>query len=116
MKKPIKFRESELEEIVNSPAVAAPTVIIDPHHERRDWSEVVIPVGADRLTATTYLPGLAGDITEWSIRGAQRVARVMSAAGAFMVLGTLGSRYLVTPTASSSQLFMAILAPSGWGK
>jgi hypothetical protein len=97
------------------PKAAAPA-IIKPRPERRDWSEVQIPVGATALERLTYVPGLCGDGTNWITDSAPRPCRLMSLGVMLVVLGTIGGRLILGPSDSATHLYIIIIGDSGFGK
>jgi hypothetical protein len=82
----------------------------------RQWSEVVVPKGANDLETLTYVPGLVGDVVEWIVLGARRPNRMMALGVASVVVGTLIGHRIQGPTRSSTHLNMILLAPTGSGK
>jgi len=98
--------DAELERVVNGFSIATP----------RKWSEVVVPKGATKLDALTYVPGLVGDVVRWTVACAPRPNRMMALGSALGVVGTVIGRHIMTPREGATHLFIAILLKSGWGK
>ena len=82
----------------------------------RTWDEVVVPRGASKIEALTYVPGLVGAIVDWIVAGAPRPSRVMALAVALGVVGTLIGRRVEGPRGQATHLMIFVLAPSAWGK
>jgi hypothetical protein len=80
------------------------------------WSSVVVPANATDLQRLTYVPGLIGEITEWIVRSAPRPNRMMAMSVGAVVVGTLIGRRIQGPTESGTHLYLAMLAPTGYGK
>src|SRR5262249_9130136 len=83
----------------------------------RGWDEVRIPSTATELErAVTYVPGLVGDATEWMVKCSRHPNRMMALGSSLAVVGTILGRLIMGPTGGATNLFVAILLPSGYGK
>jgi hypothetical protein len=82
----------------------------------RTWSEVVIPKGVSEVEALSYVPGLVGDITKWTLVGAKRPNRMMALGTGLVTVGTLIGQRVQGPTESATHLFIIIIAQTGYGK
>jgi hypothetical protein len=80
------------------------------------WSSVIVPANATDLEKLTYVPGLVGDITEWTVRAAPRPNRMMALCSAVALVGILIGRYVRGPIGSGTHLYLIMLALSGYGK
>ena len=80
------------------------------------WSSVIVPANATDLERLTYVPGLVGEITEWTVRAAPRPNRMMALCAAVALVGTLIGRYVRGPIGSATHLYLIMLALSGYGK
>jgi len=82
----------------------------------RTWDEIVVPKGASKIEALTYVPGVVGAIVDWIVAGAPRPSRVMALGVALGVVGTLLGRRVEGPRGCATHLQIFILAPTGYGK
>ena len=82
----------------------------------RTWDDIVVPKGATKIEALTYVPGVVGAIVDWIVAGAPRPSRVMALGVALGVVGTLIGRRVEGPRGCATHLQIFILAPTGYGK
>lgn len=61
-------------------------------------------------------PGLVGDIVDWIASTAERPSRAVALGPALGFVATLAGRQFASPTDARTNLYIATLAPSGYGK
>jgi hypothetical protein len=111
----LRTREAPLRAVAPAPDIAKRSAPKGRGRLRlRRWAPV--PEGVGEVEALTYVPGLVGEIVEWTVATAPRPNRMMAMGSALAVIGTLIGRRVMGPTDSATHLFLVILFPSGWGK
>ncbi|WP_311276136.1 DUF3987 domain-containing protein [Methylobacterium sp. WCS2018Hpa-22] len=69
-----------------------------------------------KLEALTHVPGLVGQMIDWIVNCSEKPSRVLALGAALTAVGALAGRWYDSPTHLRTNLYIANLAASGFGK